>query len=255
MLLISLPNKSFMRLLFASLLFFGILCRETRAEDVKSASVAQIIQWLLADPERLEAIPFPEIILAVSGKKVIPIEATDAIDQEIVSHVQAGAARVMRDLNAEKSPVKGLRRINEASKFFEDLLVKELTNEKFACQFPKTAEGSVQRSGYPDLELVHKKSGRISYIDPKLFEATSRTSTLRTFYFEPKGKTNKVTKDAHHLLLGFAHDGKDGQWSFVSFDLVDISKLKVRLKAEFDASNKEVYQPRNIVPLNDPPRK
>lgn len=241
-----------MRSLFASFLLFVFLCDNNRSEDVKSASVAQIIQWLLADPARLEAIPFPEIILAVSGTKVIPIDATDAIDQEIIAHVQAGATRVMQQLNAEKSPVKGLRRVNEASKFFEDLLVKELTNEKFTCNFPKTADGTIQRSGYPDLELIHQKSGHITYLDPKLFEATSRTSTLRTFYFEPKGKTNKVTKNAHHLLLGFAHDGKDGQWMFVSFDLVDISKLKVRLKAEFDASNKQVYQRENIIPLAPP---
>jgi hypothetical protein len=209
--------------------------------------MAQIIQWLLADPERLEAIPFPDIVMAVCGKKVIPMAEDDATDQLILQHVQKTAKSVLKQLNAKDSPVKGLRRINEASRFFEDLLVKQLTDGDFACQFPKNAQGDGQRSGYPDLELVHKPSGRTTYIDPKLFEATSRNSTLRTFYFEPKGKTNKITKDAHHLLLGFSHDGKDGHWTFVDVDIVDIAKLKVRLKAEFDASNKELYQTENLV--------
>ena len=176
------------------------------------------------------------------------MDTKDKTDAQILAHVRKTATTVMAELNDAKSPVKGLRRINEASRYFEDLLVKHLTNKEFECSFPKTADGSTQRSGYPDLELIHKASGRITYIDPKLFEASSRTSTLRTFYFEPKGKTNKINKDAHHLLLGFAHDGKDGSWTFVSLDVVDISKLTVRLKAEFDASNKEVYQKGNVLP-------
>lgn len=221
------------------------------AQEVNSATMAQIIQWLLADPERLEAIPFPDIVMAVCGKKVIPMAEKDATDQLILQHVQMTAESVLKQLNAKDSPVKGLRRINEASRFFEDLLVKQLSNDDFTCQFPKTTQGDVQRSGYPDLELIHKPSGRVTYLDPKLFEATSRNSTLRTFYFEPKGKTNKITKDAHHLLLGFSHDGKDGNWTFVDVDIVDIAKLKVRLKAEFDASNKELYQPENLLTPED----
>ena len=236
-----------MRSLFLSLLLSCSVAAPAVAQEVNSATMAQIIQWLLADPARLEAIPFPDIVMAVCGKKVIPMAADDATDQLILQHVQKTADSVLKQLNAKDSPVKGLRRINEASRFFEDFLVKQLTAGDFACQFPKNAQGDGQRSGYPDLELVHKPSGRITYIDPKLFEATSRNSTLRTFYFEPKGKTNKITKDAHHLLLGFSHDGKDGKWTFVDVDIVDIAKLKVRLKAEFDASNKELYQAENLV--------
>ena len=237
-----------MRSLFLKLSLLFVCCLPCRAEEIKSATMAQIIQWLLEDPARLEAIPFPDVVFATSGKKVIPMDTTDKTDAQILAHVRKTATTVMAELNDAKSPVKGLRRINEASRYFEDLLVKQLTNKEFECSFPKTSDGSTQRSGYPDLELIHKASGKVTYIDPKLFEASSRTSTLRTFYFEPKGKTNKINKDAHHLLLGFAHDGKDGSWTFVSLDVVDISKLTVRLKAEFDASNKEVYQKGNVLP-------
>jgi hypothetical protein len=243
------PHNEFsMRLRFPSLILAALITSNVVAEDLKSASMADVIQWLLAHPERLEAIPFPDVVAATCGKKVIPMDAQNATAAAILKHVQTMAAVVMKQLNAADSPVKGLRRINEASRYFEDLLVKQLTNETFRCQFPKNVQGDGQRSGYPDLELIHLPTGTVTYIDPKLYEETSRTSTLRTFYFEPKGKTNKITQDAHHLLLGFAHDGKDGAWSFTSVSIVDISKLKVRLKAEFDASNKEVYQPENLLP-------
>lgn len=209
--------------------------------------MAEVIAWLLEDENRLENIPFPEIIAATSGKKVLQIDKNDAVDQAILTTVKNGAQTVLAKMNAADSPTLGLRRINEASRHFEDALVKTLNAGDFACTFPKTAAGDVQRSGYPDLELTHKPSGRVTYLDPKLFEETARSSTLRTFYFEPRRRTNKVTKDAHHLLLGFSHDGRDGSWTFLQCDIVDVSQLKVRLKAEFDASNKEVYLENNIV--------
>jgi 5'-3' exonuclease len=43
------------------------------------------------------------------------------------------------------------------------------------------------------------------------------------------------------LLCGIEHDGKEGQWTFTRFHLVDLSTLRVRLKAEFQASNAELY--------------
>ena len=89
----------------------------------------------------------------------------------------------------------------------------------------------------------HRRSGikLVFYLDPKLVEHGSAESTFRTFYFEPKNETLKITDDAVHLLVGIEHDGKEQQWTFTGWRLVDLSKLRVRLKAEFQASNAELY--------------
>jgi hypothetical protein len=232
-----------MKLIFALSAFFVSLA----PAQEKSATPQEMIQWLFRHAEALERISFAEIAQAASGKKVIPLDQTNTLHAQMLQHVQKAAREVVATLNGEKSPVRGLRRINEASKHVEDLLVKALAHGDFQCTFPKNAQGEGQRSGYPDLELTHVPSGLVTYVDPKLFEETARQSTLRTFYFEPRQKTTKITKDACHLLLGFSHDGKDGQWTFGQPELVDVSKLQVRLKAEFDASNKDVYRPENVL--------
>jgi hypothetical protein len=72
-------------------------------------------------------------------------------------------------------------------------------------------------------------------------------STLRTFYFEPKSRTNKILDDAHHLLVGIAHDGNDGRWTFLSWHLVDLAGFRVALKAEFQGSNRDLYRPELII--------
>jgi hypothetical protein len=107
---------------------------------------------------------------------------------------------------------------------------------------PPTRNGVHQRSGYPDLRIIDVKSGAVFYLDPKLVEHGSADSTLRTFYFEPKEETLKITDDAVHLLAGIEHDGHEGQWTFTGWRLVDLSTLKVRLKAEFQASNADLYR-------------
>jgi hypothetical protein len=149
----------------------------------------------------------------------------------------------LAELNSPNSPVRALRRINEASRFFEDGIHKHLNEVPgILCDVPPTRSGEHQRSGYPDLRIVDTASKLVFYLDPKLVEQGSATSTFRTFYFEPKNETLKITEDAIHLLVGIEHDGKESEWAFTGWRLIDLSTLRVRLKAEFQASNADLYR-------------
>lgn len=141
------------------------------------------------------------------------------------------------------SPARLKRRINEVSALFEDALLNEISaHPDFTCDFPKTKDGKTQRSGYPDLRVEHLPTKTVAYLDPKLFEAKSISSSFRTFYYEPSPDRTKVTEDALHLLIGFPHDGQTRAWTFTAPKLVDLSKLEVTLKAEFSASNRVLYK-------------
>ena len=219
-----------------------------RAGENKSATATAIAAVVEAGGE-LKGIPFAEVIKATTGNQVLPFDLKSEADRELLSKIGGALDEVIQRMNATNSIAQKQRRINEVSSHFENEM-KAVLNETpgFSCDFPHLASGKIQRSGYPDLRLVDKKSGRIIYLDPKLYEATSRNSSLRTFYFEPKTETNKVLEDAHHLIVGFAHDGKkSGQWKFLSWELVDLSHFKVRLKAEFQGSNHDLYQDAAIV--------
>jgi hypothetical protein len=97
------------------------------------------------------------------------------------------------------------------------------------------------------------EDGSVVYLDPKLHAADSRGSSLRTFYYEPKTTTGKVHDDARHLLIGVQHnEGQGGQLRFEGWEIVDVSKIKVRLKAEFQASNKDMYRDETIILQSQP---
>jgi hypothetical protein len=205
-------------------------------------SDAGLVGSLLGENLSDRTFDFPTIAQACSGKRVLPLEDNVA-HQRVTTAIATALAATIAELNQADSPVRKLRRINEASKFFEDGILARINRMPgLRCEVPPNRSGEHQRSGYPDLRITDAQSGLVFYLDPKLVEHGSSASTFRSFYFEPKTATLKITDDAVHLLAGIEHDGKDGQWTFTGWRLVDLSKLRVRLKAEFQASNADLYQ-------------
>ena len=254
------PAQKFQSLLFAlmamrwPLPILGLVVLAapgTNAQDTRAAvpPVDALIPWLLREDLQLRGIPFAEVIFDATGKKVIATDPKNATDVRVIGRISTALDEVVRKLNDPGSVIQGIPRINEVSSHFEDTM-REVLNAMpgLSCDFPRTAEGRVQRSGYPDLRLVDQETQRVFYLDPKLYAVGSRESSFRTFYFEPKIATNKVRNDAVHFVAGFEHEpGKDGRWKFTRWDLVDLAHFQVKLKAEFQGSNHDMYRPEAIV--------
>jgi hypothetical protein len=242
-----------LRLFVASnLVVVAVIAEEPAAASAAATPTSPIdalIPWLLEEDSQLCRIPFGEVIFDATGKKIIPIDVQNETDQRVIKQIATVLDEVVRRLNAPGSEIQGIPRINEVSSHFEDTMRKLLNAAPgFCCDFPYTADGRVQRSGYPDLRLVDQKTKRVFYLDPKLYASGSRESSFRTFYFEPKKSTNKVRDDAVHFVVGFEHaPGEDGHWKFTRWELVDLARFKVKLKAEFQGSNQDIYRPEAIV--------
>lgn len=238
--------------ILGTLLAPALFAQETTAPPspaISKSPVDELIPWLLQEDEQLHGLPFAEVILDATGKKVIATDPRNPVDQRVVKEIARVLDEVIRRVNAPGSVIEGIPRINEVSSHFEDLL-RELLNAVpgLSCDFPRTSDGRVQRSGYPDLRIVDQETKRVFYLDPKLYAAGSRASSFRTFYFEPKKSTNKVRDDAVHFVAGFEHAPReDGHWKFTHWDLVDLAHFEVKLKAEFQGGNRDVYRPDAIV--------
>ena len=214
-----------------------------------AAPVDQLIPWLLNEDRQLRGIPFGEIIFDTTGKRVLAFNRQDETDRRVAKQISAACDETLKRLNAPDSVIQNVDRINEVSNHFEDTL-RDLLNRTpgLSCDVPHTAQDRVLRSGYPDLRIVDLASKRVFYLDPKLYVRGSRDSTFRTFYFEPKIATNKVCDDAVHFIVGIEHEPrKDGRWNFTRWDLVDLAQFKLKLKAEFQGSNRDMYRPEAIV--------
>lgn len=217
---------------------------EVKEEKQQDARDRKLVKQLLSEELGKRRFSFSSVVEAATGKQVIPFNEDIESHLAVKTALKTAMTAVLAEHNDATSPTRSLRRINEASRFFEESLIRELNAlPDFSCTVPTLSSGKILRSGYPDLRLIHTPTGLVTYLDPKLLEEGSLGSTLRSFYYSPRTQTNKITENALHLLIGIEHDGKDGAWTFLDWQLSDLSQLKIRLKAEFQASNFDVYGP------------
>lgn len=224
------------------------------AGDAEKPDVDVLIRWLLDDERELTGIRFADVVYATAGVRVLPVDTGDAADAEVVAALGAAMDRILAEFADPAHAVHRIPRINEVSGAVEDRM-QEILDAKpaFSCAFPPTAEGRVQRAGYPDLRLEHLASGKIYYVDPKLHRKGSKRSGFRTFYFEPRTRTNKILEDAAHIIVGVSHTGREGDvWTFEKWSLIDLHDFEVRLKAEFQASNRDIYREEAVLAGSGP---
>lgn len=214
-------------------------------------SLNSIIEAVSDDTEGFRGLKFRNIVMASTNRTIIPIDQSEE-STFLVDSIKEALTLTLEEFNRPDSPTNEERRINEVSSHFEDSLrIKLDAVAGLSCDFPKNQRGESQRAGYPDLKIVHEATGRVAYLDPKLVGEGSLSSTFRTFYFTPKGETSKIDDHGHHLLVGIEHDGNTGDWEFLRWTLVDLYGLNVRLKAEFQAGNKAIYAPENVITVSE----
>ncbi len=94
--------------------------------------------------------------------------------------------------------------------------------------------------GYPDTKMIDI-DGNIVYLEVK---ATSRpyAGSARDFYFSPGSASDrKIDKDGIHLLMGFVTKQTKIGFLITDFKIVDVSRMKVFLKPEFNTDNTGIY--------------
>src|SRR5437868_14582965 len=116
----------FVCILSTAVLFAApIFGQETSSPANTSAAkpaVDQLIPWLLDEEAQLRGIPFSEVIVDVTGKKVLPFDPKNEVDQRVVKAISAACDEATKRSNAEDSPIQRVARINEVSSHYEDTL-------------------------------------------------------------------------------------------------------------------------------------
>lgn len=163
-------------------------------------------------------------------------------DKELLDTIRESADLLMNQIY--ENPKFG-NRPNDVSQPIEKTLKNYLEEEGLEFVPPKG-------SGYPDM-ILKDKYGRITYLEVKVSRIENiRKASARNFFYKIS-KNTKVIYDGRHLLLGFAieEDSREVRhWRTVFWKLVDLYKLKVNLKPEFNADNTEIYSPKNIIAKN-----
>lgn len=174
--------------------------------------------------------PLHEIIPVLYGEDVLPYSGEDK------EALKIALTRALAAINA-----KGIeaRRVNEVGNAVESYVVDALEAAGFAADRPRARSGRQRSVGYPDIEA--SREGHAFYFEIKTYHPRTEESTQRTFYLSPSTDP-KVTHAAFHLAVAFAMEPDGDQHYYAkSVKLVDLHDLPVKLKIEYNASNRDLY--------------
>jgi hypothetical protein len=178
--------------------------------------------------KKVGRVAFSDVVKASSGFSVIPIDVTnDKLDKELINNLSSILSKFLKTHTNTRSRFQGYR-INEVGRRIEELLVNELNKQPLSVK-------RLPSAGYPDIEISH--SGRTIYLEMKT-SAVILESGFRYFYYT-SGK--KIKSDAKHLLLDITVSRENPDyWKIEKWALSDLSRLKLRLKCEFNASKSDL---------------
>lgn len=190
-------------------------------------SDVSLLKEIFGLSQKLGSVLFSDIVRESSGKVIIPIDPNNEEDKKLVAAMNETLRKFLKTSSSTRSRFQG-NRVNEVGRRIEELLVNELNK-------PPLAVRKLSLTGYPDIEIIHE--GRTVYLEMKTSSVTE-DSSFRYFYYT-NGK--KITTDARHLLLDITVTEENPHyWKIEKWALSDLSKLRVRLKAEFNASKRDL---------------
>ncbi len=183
---------------------------------------------------------FADVVESIDGHRVLKFD-----NDELLSKLKIAAQNTATHNNESATPYVG--RINEFGNYVQNLFASECRKLGLNYHTPTDCDGHCKESGYPD-GCIEFPNGDICYIEVKTFAHTSGQSTLRSFFYSPSN-TSKITKDAPHLLVGFAtaSENAKGPHTILDFHFTDMFLKNVKLKLEFNQDNKNLYKPSDLL--------
>jgi len=181
-----------------------------------------------------KSFAFPDVIESIYNCKVIKFSA-----DSLLSQLKQAADNTISIINS----LPGWPgRANEFGNFVEMKFAEECLKLGLKYTSPKTAKGGTRATGYPDGFIDNDLP---CYVEIKTFADGTENSTFRSFYFSPSNSP-KITRDAFHLLIGFATT-KAAKLVSGKTHFTDMFVKQVKLKLEFQQDNKHIYNPAQLL--------
>jgi hypothetical protein len=188
----------------------------------------------------LREIPFPVVIKALTGRQVLSIDKDSKNCRELLQRLATGVSMACK--NARKVGIQ-TRRPNEVGNRIEPFVREALTSMGMVATVPITRSGRPKKFGYPDI-FIKDINNTICYLECKTYNIENIDSSFRAFYLSPS-EESKIIADAYHLLVSFEieEENRAGGKVFVPvhWRLYSLETMRLQIKHEFNASNREMY--------------
>ena len=192
----------------------------------------------------LKKIPLKLVLESISGKKVISFDKDNLTHKKLLEKLKKAAKLACENINKSGGIISP--RVNEVGNKVELPIKNALRETGFNnVDVPVNKKGVKQSSGYPDLGFSFDNLE--VYVECKTYNKKNIATTQRSFYLSPT-EVFKVTKDAIHLVISIEIEQKSlGVFTATAWKIIQIEKIDVDVKREFNSDNKRMYSAENIL--------
>lgn len=189
----------------------------------------------------LKGLSLSLVIEGLSGFSVLLFDKQNEQDIQVLEILKKVADDALLEVNK-----KGILRPrpNEVGNDIEPFVISSLNKFNYKADKPKTINNKKKAMGYPDIEFLDEFN-KYNYLECKTFNIDNKDTTQRSFYLSPSDDF-KVTKDAHHFGISFevyveGNMKNNHLYKIRGWKILDLCKLKLDVKYEFNADNKRLY--------------
>lgn len=196
----------------------------------------------------LEDIKYHVLIKSVHDYKVIPIDLEDEKDGNLIDDLSQ-----ISKISTKSAYEEGIfrSRPNEVGNDMENYVKKAFKEIGLRAETPQREDGKKQATGYPDFYFVDRYQ-RPNYLEVKTYNKENIDTSQRSFYMSPpKSNKSKITTDARHLVVSFEikRETRDGERCYypVGWKIISPYNMAIKVKHEFNASNRDLYREEAIL--------
>ena|SRR5438477_13191796 len=182
-----------------------ILASATMVQSATLTSpVDQLIPWLLDEDRQLRGIPFREVIVDVTGKKVLAFDSQNEIDRRVVKQISAVFDEVTRCMNASDSAIQNIVRVMKRAVASKICFASCSTRcPDSAATFRARPKGACNARVIPICVWSILRAAACFILIRKLYETGSRDSSFRASIPSRKSRPTKRADNAVNFIIGF----------------------------------------------------
>ena len=191
-------------------------------------------------------VPFPIIIKAITGYRVIPFNEQNSLDRELLASLKEAAQLAMN--YAHKDQIESSRS-NDVGDKMMPFVIKAIQDVGLHAGRSETSIKNWKTAGYPTI-LIRDRHDRITYLEAKSYGIKNESSSFRSFHLTAPLNPGdfKITCDARHLMISFEMKKIRPRFFVpVRWKLIRVENFVGDIKPEYQSTNKIMYNEKNVI--------
>ena len=203
-------------------------------------SSAPLLRWLLLQNggPAAAAVPFPEIVRAVNGRQIVPLDTSNALDSAVLAKLGVALDSL-------------LPRLNRPDGAFRTAPV--LTNPEAAARIADELRGALDGKAEtaasadalcPVLRWTETPGGRTCHIFVATYPGGGKEGAFRALSVRAFDLAGQITVDGPCVLVGVENNGKAGHdLALLNWELIDLTRVSLRCALTFETDTGGLHVP------------